>query len=271
MTESLDHLDIAIRVARKAGELARTRRLEGVSVAASKLTISDIVTHADREVEQLIRSLLAQERPEDGFCGEESGAATSASGLTWVVDPIDGTVNYFYGIPQYAVSIALVEGEPDPLTWKALAGVVFNPESGELFTATAGGGAQLNGRPIQVSRDVPPAQALIGTGFGYRPEARVGQAKMLQSLVGQVRDIRRFGAASLDLCAVACGRFDAYFERGLQPWDYAAAALIAAEAGATVTGWGVGAPTWDLALAGDAPLVEFLTGVLAETEEDWAV
>lgn len=257
-----DLLETATRIAVQAGELARTRRIEGVSVAASKSTAVDIVTHADREVEALIRGLLADARPDDGFFGEESDAEPGTSGLTWVVDPIDGTVNYLYGIPQYAVSIAVVEGDPDPLTWSALAGAVVNPESGERFTATAGGGALLDGRQIRVSADVAPDRALVGTGFGYRADVRLEQARVLVPLLGEVRDIRRLGAASLDLCAVACGRLDAYFERGLQPWDHAAGALIAREAGARVTGWDGAPPSADFTLAADAPLAEFLESFL---------
>jgi myo-inositol-1(or 4)-monophosphatase len=266
-----DLLDIATRIATKAGELARTRRIAGVSVAASKSTAVDIVTHADREVEALIRGLLAEARPDDGFFGEESGAEQGSSGLTWVVDPIDGTVNYLYGIPQYAVSIAVVEGEPDPLSWRALAGVVVNPESGERFSATAGGGATLNDVPIAVTKDVAPARALIGTGFGYRAEVRVAQAQTLATLLGEVRDIRRMGAAALDLCSVACGRLDGYYERGLQPWDHAAGALIAAEAGARVTGWNRVPASAEFTIAADAPLAEFLEKALSTTARDWSV
>lgn len=264
-----DLLDLATRIATQAGQLARTRRIEGVSVAASKSTAVDIVTHADREVEALIRGLLAEARPGDGFFGEESGAEQGSSGLTWVVDPIDGTVNYLYGIPQYAVSIAVVEGEPDPLSWRALAGVVVNPESGERFSATTGGGATLNDAPIRVTTDVAPDRALIGTGFGYRAEVRVAQAKTLATLLGEVRDIRRMGAASLDLCAVACGRLDGYFERGLQPWDHAAGALIAAESGARVTGWNGAPASAEFTIAADAPLAAFLEKSLLKTAPDW--
>src|SRR5690554_4496312 len=229
-------LKLARVVAVSAAELARTRRVAGVEVAASKSSLEDVVTHADREVEILIRSMLADARSTDGFYGEEGAADAGSSGLTWVVDPIDGTVNYLYGIPQYAVSIAVVEGEPDPLTWRALAGVVVNPVSGEVFTATVDGGAALDSSPIAVNTGVSLDQALVGTGFSYSSESRTAQGVVLAGLIGQVRDIRRHGAAALDLCSVACGRLDAYYERGLQPWDHAAGALIAREAGASVTG-----------------------------------
>lgn len=229
-------LDLATSIAQRAGELAMRRRVEGVTVAASKSSIEDIVTLADRETEDLIRSLLAEARPDDGILGEERDSVTGTSGLTWVVDPIDGTVNYLYGIRQYAVSIAVVEGEPAPATWRALAGVVVNPTMDECFSAEAGNGAMLNGTPIRVAPQVELSQALIGTGFGYKAERRVEQAKVLVELVAHIRDIRRQGSAALDLCDVAMGRLNGYFERGLQPWDHAAGALIATEAGAHVGG-----------------------------------
>lgn len=229
--------------------MAKLRREQGVSVAASKSSSVDIVTEADREVERFIRAAITTARPDDGFFGEESGAEKGTSGLTWVVDPIDGTVNFLYGIPHYAVSIAVVEGEPDPLTWAAVAGAVINPASGELFTATAGGGALLNGQPIGVAPFVELDQSLVGTGFAYDSGMRGRQGAVIQQLLPHVRDIRRMGTASLDLCFVACGRLNAYFERTLSPWDHAAGALIAREAGAIVKGLGDEAPSRDLVLA----------------------
>lgn len=139
-----------------------------------------------------------------------------------MVDPIDGTVNYFYDIPAYAVSIAVVEGDPDPATWRALAGAVVNPTNGETFTAEANGGSYLGDRMLEVNRDVPLSMALVGTGFSYLADTRARQAAVIHGLVSQVRDIRRIGSAALDLCAVAAGRLDAYYERGLNPWDHAA-------------------------------------------------
>lgn len=264
MPTSSDLLDIATKVAVAAGELAARRRAEGVTVAASKSSLEDVVTEADRETEALIRTLLAEARPDDGFLGEESGAEPGSSGLTWVVDPIDGTVNYLYGIRQYAVSVAVVEGEPDPVTWRALAGVVVNPATGEVFAASAGGGATLNGSPIRVAPPVELSQALVGTGFGYRAEVRVEQAKVVVGLVARVRDIRRQGSAALDLCAVASGLLNAYYERGLRPWDHAAGGLIAAEAGARVTVRG-GAPGGrDLILAGEPEVAAALERLLVD-------
>lgn len=244
-----DLLALARSIALEAGALAKQRRHEGVTVAASKSSPVDIVTEADRETEKLIRDALAVARPADGFFGEESGAEAGTSGLTWVVDPIDGTVNFLYGIPHYAVSIAVVEGDPDPLTWTALAAAVVNPASGELFTATAGGGAFLGGEEIRVAPPVELSQALVATGFAYDSGERGRQGAIVSQLLPLVRDIRRLGTASLDLCFVACGRANAYYERTLSPWDHAAGALIAQEAGATVKGLGDAAPSRDFILA----------------------
>ena len=231
-------LALAQETATVAGELARLRRAEGVEIAASKSSPEDVVTLADRETEALIRGLLADARPDDGFYGEESTATTGTSGLTWVVDPIDGTVNYLYGIPFYGVSIAVVEGDADPATWTALAGAVRNPAIDELFSARAGHGAHLNGRRLQVGSGAPLSLALFGTGFSYDSARRTRQAQVLQGLIHEVRDVRRMGAASLDLCAVAAGRLDLYYERGLKPWDHAVGALVAAESGARVGAFG---------------------------------
>lgn len=257
-------LDIAREVALTAGTLVRRRRAEGVEVAASKSSPEDIVTYADRESEVLIRSLLAKARPGDGFFGEESDADAGTSGLTWVVDPIDGTVNFLYGIPHYAVSIAVVEGDPDPASWRALAGAVVNPASGEMFTATDGGGAFLGEQPIRVAPAVALSQALVGTGFSYSAEKRLTQAAIVARLIGRVRDIRRMGTASLDLCSVACGRLDAYYERGLKPWDHAAGALVAREAGAAVHGLRGEPATAEFLLAAEPAVATELERALLE-------
>jgi myo-inositol-1(or 4)-monophosphatase len=261
---STDLLSIARDVALQAGALAKQRRSEGVEVADSKSSPVDIVTEADRETEALIRSLLADLRPDDGFFGEESDASKSTSGLHWIVDPIDGTVNFLYGIPHYAVSIAVVEGEPDPLTWRALAACVFNPASGEVFTGSEGGGAFLNGAPIAVAAPVALSQALVATGFAYDATMRGVQGEIVAQLLPQVRDIRRQGTASLDLCFVASGRTNAYFERTLSPWDHAAGALIASEAGARVSGLRGAAPSRDFIIAAEPSLADLLEARLLE-------
>ena len=259
-----DLLSIARDVTLKAGALAKLRRSEGVEVAAAKSSPVDIVTEADRETERLIRSLLAQARPDDGFYGEESDASGSTSGLHWIVDPIDGTVNFLYGIPHYAVSIAVVEGDPDPLTWKALAACVFNPASGEVFTAELGGGAFLGETAIHVAPAVELSQALIATGFAYDSQMRGRQGAVVAQLLPEVRDIRRMGTASLDLCGVATGRVNAYFERTLSPWDHAAGALIAREAGAAVKGFADAAPSREFILAAEPTLAVTLEKRLVE-------
>jgi myo-inositol-1(or 4)-monophosphatase len=241
MTTPLELQSLAVDIAREAGALAARRRREGVRIAATKSALADIVTDADREVEDVIRARLSAERPGDGFLGEESDASGSSSGVTWVVDPIDGTVNYAYGIPAYAVSIAAVRGPADPAEWTALAGVVFNPAIDELFTAARGEGAHLHSavegdRPLRVA-EPSAAGALIATGFGYDPATHAGDLARLQTVMPLARDIRRIGAASLDLTGVAAGRIDAYYERGLNPWDHAAGALIVEESGGRVGGY----------------------------------
>lgn len=233
-------LDIARMIALEAGELIARRRTEGVTIADTKSSSIDVVTFADRECEEFVKARLVELRPQDGFCGEEGGDSTGTSGLTWIVDPIDGTVNYLYGIPQFAVSIAVVEGIPDPGSWKQLAGVVFNPMTDELYSASLGGGAFLiNGgktEKLSVNQETQLAHTLLATGFAYSSELRAEQAQVLTRILPQVRDIRRAGAASLDLCAVASGQLDAYYERDTKPWDYAAGSLILREAGGVVGG-----------------------------------
>lgn len=250
--------DLATEIAREAGELARRRRTEGVEIAATKSAVADIVTEADREVEALIRSRLAERRPGDGFLGEESGAGAGETDITWVVDPIDGTVNYAYGIPAYAVSIAAVAGDPRPETWEALAGVVFSPANGELFHAARGHGAWLDSTRLSVN-DETPAGALLATGFGYDPATHAGDLARIARVMPLARDLRRGGSAALDLAYVAAGRLDGYFERGLNPWDHAAGALLVTEAGGIVGGAGPGdTASNDLIVACGAALYERL-------------
>lgn len=242
-------LDIARTVALEAGELILRRRREGVEVADRKSSAIDIVTHADRECEQFVQARIAELRPQDGFFGEEGADSSSQSGVTWIVDPIDGTVNYLYDIPQYAVSIAVVEGDANPETWAQLAGVVNNPAISEVFTAARGEGAQLNGAAIRVNHETDMAFALVATGFSYSTEDKAKQAAVLQRVLPAVRDLRRPGAASLDLCAVAAGRLDGYFERGTKPWDFGAGSLIVREAGGRVGGFHGAKEGTDLVLA----------------------
>ena len=225
---------LAVELASEGAELALRRQRDGVEVAATKSSAVDVVTAADREVEAFIRGRLATARPDDAFLGEESDASGGTSGLTWVIDPIDGTVNYLYGQPRWAVSVAVVDGG-DPGSWTALAGCVVSPALGETFAAALGMGAMRNGERIRATTADALATSLVATGFAYDAATRVRQAAAAARIIGSVRDLRRAGAASVDLCDVAAGRLDAYWERGLSPWDFAAGALIAEEAAAIVT------------------------------------
>ena len=262
-------LDLVRDIAVRAAEFALDARRAGVSVVATKSTPVDIVTAVDRDTETLIRSLILEARPDDGIVGEEDATHIGTSGLDWVVDPIDGTVNFLYDIPAWSVSIAVVEGAAGgAIGGTTIAGVVVNPVTGELFEATAGGGARLSGRELAVNAAVPLGRALVGTGFGYAAERRREQAAVLLDLLPKVRDIRRAGSAALDLCAVAAGRLDAYYERGLNAWDYSAGALIAREAGARLGGLRGGREGTELLIAAAPGLYEELAGALGEAGLD---
>lgn len=219
-------LELARHAASEASALVQARGAAGVSVAATKSSDVDIVTEADRASEELIQHLLRAARPDDGFVGEEGGSSSGSSGVRWIVDPIDGTVNFLYGLPQYAVSIAAErDGE-------VVAGVVRNAATGVEYAATRGGGATRDGRPIGVRAPAPLARRLIFTGFNYDADVRSAQAAAAARLLPRVRDIRRLGSCALDLCHVAEGSADGYVEEGVHEWDYAAGSLIAEEAGA---------------------------------------
>jgi len=259
---------LAEEAARAAGELVVGQRPARVQVAATKSSPTDVVTAMDTAAEELLTRTLLAGRPDDGVLGEEGGLRPGSSGLTWVLDPIDGTVNYLYGIPAFAVSVAVVAGDPEPGRWTALAGCVHNPVTGETWTAAAGAGAALDGRPVTVNDPVPMGRALVGTGFGYVAQRRAQQARVLSALLPRVRDVRRAGAASLDLCAVASGRLDAYYERGLQPWDQAAGALVVTEAGGSVSGLDGRTAGEAMVLAGPPRLVAELDQVLTGLSAD---
>ena len=223
-------LGLAVQVALEAAELARVTRRAGVQVAGTKSSPVDIVTEVDTAAERLIFDRLLTARPQDGFLGEEGASAQGTSGVEWVVDPVDGTVNLLYGIRSYAVSIAAaVDG-------RSVAGVVVDVPNGEVFTAVRGGGAFLDGRPLRLGGvPVPPlSQRLVGTGFNYVAEVKRLQTVAVSALLHEVRDIRRIGSAALDLCMVASGRVDAFVEEGLNRWDTAAGGLVATEAGAVL-------------------------------------
>lgn len=243
-------LRIALDAADRAGTFLRDGRPEDLAVAATKSSAVDVVTEMDIASEKLITGLLAEARPEDGVLGEEGASVEGTSGVQWVIDPLDGTVNYLYGLPSWAVSIAArLDGE-------TVVGVVYAPMRGETYRAVLGEGAHVNERPTRVRPAPEFAQALVGTGFGYLAERRARQAEVIRHLVPEVRDIRRGGSAAIDLCDVALGRLDAYYERGLHPWDYAAGDLVAREAGA-LTGGRPGEPVSpELTLAAPPGLFE---------------
>ncbi|MEU9884372.1 inositol monophosphatase family protein [Sphaerisporangium sp. NPDC051011] len=234
-----DFLNLAVAIAREAGEMLTAKRPARPEAVGTKSSATDVVTALDRASEELIRARIKEARPGDAVLGEEGGeTGGTASGegrVRWVVDPIDGTVNFMYGLPDWSVSIAVeVDGE-------IVAGVVNVVPRGELFAAAKGGGAELlrEGLPterLRCNTGVPLSGALIATGFGYRPERRAVQAEVLAHVIPRVRDIRRSGSCAADLCSVAAGRVDGYYERGPEYWDFAAGGLIAAEAGARVGG-----------------------------------
>ena len=249
MTDPRQLESLAVDAAMRAGDHLRDLRPRRVEVVATKSSDVDIVTAMDRSAEAMIVEHLLGARPDDGMVGEEGNSRPSRSGVTWVIDPIDGTVNYLYGLDDYAVSIAAVQGGADPLTWTPLVGCVHNPPRRLTYHAATGHGAFADARPLSGPTDTGLAGALVSTGFGYRASRRVRQAQIVAALLGEVRDIRRLGAASIDLCLVGDGRLDAYYERGLSPWDHAAGALIAREAGALVTGADGGPPSSAMTVA----------------------
>lgn len=202
---------------------------EPVQGVESKSSSTDMVSEADRSAEEALMALLQAERPDDGILGEEGADAGGTSGRRWVVDPLDGTTNYLYRYRAWCVSVALEDSAGNTLV-----GVVHDPLNDETFRADRGAGADMDGSPLRVREPGELGRALVATGFGYEPAIRAGQAEVLLRVLPRVRDIRRAGAAALDLCHVAAGRLDGYYERGIKPWDYAAGALIVEEAGGRV-------------------------------------
>lgn len=235
--------DMAEQVALGAGVLLVEGRPAGRLATDSKSSPTDVVTAMDRAAEALITAALGRLRPHDGLIGEEGARQEGTSGVDWLIDPLDGTVNYLYGLGGWAVSVAaLIEGAP-------VAGVVHIPSLGETFAATAGGGATCNGVPLHLGDGPTLGQALVATGFGYAENRRAHQGAVLARVLPAIRDIRRQGACAVDLCMVASGRVDAYFERGVQPWDHAAGGLVAVEAGARFAGLHGAPPSDRFALA----------------------
>ena len=229
MTASKELLDLAVEAAHAAGALLTDHFRKPAEGVTSKTTPTDLVSDADKASEDLLMDLIGAKRPDDGILSEEGAEGTSSSGLTWVVDPLDGTVNYLFGIPVWSVSIA-VEDESG-----GLVGVVHNPNTDETFTAVRGAGALLNGKPIQVSRRTDLASALVGTGFAYDARARAVQADIATRVLPVARDIRRAGSAALDLASLACGRLDAFYEAPMEVWDKAAGVVLITEAGGVVS------------------------------------
>lgn len=254
--EDAELLEIALEAARRAGALLRDGRPADLGVAATKTSPIDVVTEMDIAAEKLITSYIGRLRPDDGFLGEEGASSPGTSGIRWVIDPLDGTVNYLYGLPSWAVSIAAErDGE-------AVVGVVEAPMRGETYQAVRGGGAYVNGAAARCRPAPDFSHALVATGFSYLRERRVAMAEVIKVLLPQVRDIRRGGSAAIDLADVGCGRLDAYYERGLNPWDLAAGALFAREAGA-LTGGRPGEPaSGELTVAAPPGLFEPLQTLL---------
>ena len=222
-------LTLAIEAARGAGELLMKSFGGDREEISTKSSPTDLVSKADRDSEGFLLDLIASERPNDGILAEEGGRAESSTGYRWVIDPLDGTINFLFRIPVWAVSLAVED--PDG----GVVGVVYDPNRGEMFTAQRGEGAWLDGRRLMVSTRAELTTALVGTGFAYEAARRIAQARIAAEVLGKVRDIRRAGSAALDLCSVACGRLDGFFEAYTQPWDRAAGALIVAEAGGVVS------------------------------------
>jgi len=273
---------LAVRLAEQTGRIVHEGRPDDLaSTSVTKSSATDPVTVMDTRAETHLRRSLRELRPGDGLLGEEGSELASRSGLTWVVDPIDGTTNYLYDLPLYAVSVAVVVGDPTTQgAWHPVAGAVRAPALDVTWSAHLHGGARRHGparpwitspdsgaatgSPARVGPGTDLGSALIGTGFGYRPEQRRDQAQVLARVLPRVRDVRRMGSAAIDLCLVGDGRLDGYFESGLNPWDLAAGWLIVTEAGGVVTGPGGGAPGAGLVVAANpalhGPLRELVEG-----------
>ena len=249
-------LDLAVTAARAAGEIHRRHVGERLD-AETKSSPTDPATIVDTESEAVLLDRLLGARPDDAVLGEEGGSRDGTSGVRWILDPLDGTVNYLYGLRASSVSVA---AEVDGVV---VAGAVLDPAHDECFTASLGGGAHVDGRPLAPERPTELAACLVGTGFSYSAAVRAEQATVLSRVLPAVRDIRRFGSAALDLCWAAAGRLDAYYERRLNEWDRAAGALIAREAGLVVVGADGGDPD-DLTLAAPPPVVEPLRALVVD-------
>jgi myo-inositol-1(or 4)-monophosphatase len=256
-------LTLASELAVRAGRMVRDgRAARGVTTAATKTSTTDVVTEFDRASEALIVGAIRLARPDDALVGEEGTRTPGTSGIHWLIDPIDGTTNFLYGLPGYAVSIAACTDDGTEVGC-AEVGVVYIPSTDELFTAVRGRGAELDGQTIRCSETVDLSLALVATGFNYRPERRGPQARRVAELMPRIRDVRRLGAAAADLCYVAAGRVDVYFEEFLGPWDLAAGALIATEAGCVSSALDGSPITPSSALVANAHLHEQMVATIA--------
>ena len=253
---------IAVGAAQAAGDLLTSGRPDDLGVWHTKSSPTDVVTVMDKQAEKLIGDYIRARRSHDGMLGEEGSSTGGDTGVRWVVDPIDGTVNYLYGYPGWSVSIA---AEVQGITQ---VGVVIVPTLSETFVAVRGRGAMCNDRPIHVRPSPALDRALIGTGFGYVTSLRERQAQVIRDLLPQVQDIRRGGSAAVDLCSVAAGRLDGYFERGTHRWDIAAGELIVRESGGVVGGLHGSAASTELAIAASPGLFDLLHDRLAQLEAD---
>ncbi len=264
-TEIASFRRLCISLAREAGQLAldgrRTEMARGTNNLGTntKSSATDLVTRYDQASESLIRDRLSQERPDDGVLGEEGTNIASRSGLHWIIDPIDGTTNFVYGYPAWGPSVAVAQGDT------VIAGAVHIPMTGETFHAGLGLGAAQDDDPISVNDPQELSSVLIATGFGYDAEHRGVQGRRVASLLPSVRDVRRSGSAAYDLCSVACGRVDAYFEDRLNVWDIAAGLLIALEAGAVANSLDGGPPSAESILVSTPGVHASLLRLLAET------
>jgi len=253
--------DLAAEAAETAASLLRAETGAPLQIS-SKSSRTDLVTDMDMACEAAIVEFLTSQRPDDAILGEEGTGRDGASGVRWIIDPIDGTVNFVYGHVGFGVSVAAeVQG-------RIVAGAVIDPTLNDAFTAHRGGGARLNGDRLAVSPDRDPALALVATGFSYEPEQRPRQAEVLGLLLPHIGDIRRMGGAALDLCSVACGRVDAFFETGLNLWDYAAGVLICEEAGAVVQDLNGGPPNRDFVFAAAPGVAGPLLRLLRQADAD---
>jgi myo-inositol-1(or 4)-monophosphatase len=253
-----DALALAIEASREAGALLLELARSPAAGVRSKSSATDLVSEADEKAERAIVATIRRKRPDDAIVAEEGSGARGRSGVSWYVDPLDGTINYLYGIPQWSVSICCADASG------ALAAVVFDPMRDELFSALRNGGSWLGDQRLRVSDKKDLASALVATGFGYGAAERVTQGRILANVIGEVRDVRRFGSAALDLSFVAAGRFDAYFESVDKPWDWMAGALLVREAGGRVTELSPSDPAFPRIIASGPGVHDALTRLLAD-------